>query len=32
MKKLGDELGISEKEIKEIVEKGNELYTDFYLN
>lgn len=31
MKKLGNELGISEKEISEIIEKGNELYQDFYL-
>ena len=31
MKKLGDELGISEEEISEIIEKGNELYKDFYL-
>lgn len=30
MKKLGDELGISEKEMREIIEKGNELYRDFY--
>lgn len=30
MKKLGNELGISEKEISEIIEKGNELYKDFY--
>lgn len=30
MKKLGDELGISEEEISEIIEKGNELYKDFY--
>lgn len=31
MKKLGDELGISEEEISEIIEKGNELHNDFYL-
>lgn len=31
MKKLGDELGISEEDISEIIEKGNELYKDFYL-
>ena len=30
MKKLGDELGVSEKEMSEIIEKGNELYEDFY--
>jgi len=30
MKKLSDELGISEKEISEIIKKGNELYKDFY--
>lgn len=30
MKKLGNELGISEKEIAEIVKKGNELYKKFY--
>lgn len=30
MKKLGNVLGISEKEISEIIEKGNELYKDFY--
>lgn len=30
MKKLGNELGISEKEISKIVEKGNELYKDCY--
>lgn len=30
MKKLGNELGISEKEMSEIIEKGNELYEDFY--
>ncbi len=30
MKKLGDELGISEKEITEIIAKGNELYKKFY--
>ena len=30
MQKLGDELGIPEKEISEIIEKGNELYEDFY--
>lgn len=31
MKKFGNELGISEREISRIIEKGNELYTDFYL-
>lgn len=30
MKKLGNELGISEKEITEIIKKGNELYKKFY--
>lgn len=30
MQKLGNELGISEKEISEIIEKGNELCKDFY--
>lgn len=30
MKKLGNVLGISEKDISEIIEKGNELYKDFY--
>lgn len=30
MKKLGDELGISEKEITEIIKKGNQLYQEFY--
>lgn len=30
MKKLGDELGMSEQEISEIIEKGNELWNDFY--
>lgn len=30
MKKLGNELGISEQEISKIIEKGNELYKDFY--
>lgn len=30
MQKLSDELGVSEKEISEIIEKGNELYKDFY--
>lgn len=32
MKKLGNELGISEEEISKIIEKGNELYKDFYVN
>ena len=30
MKKLGDELGIPEKEMREIMEKGEELYKDLY--
>lgn len=30
MRKLGDELGIPETEMREIIEKGNELYRDFY--
>lgn len=30
MKKLGDELGLSEEEAGKIIEKGNELYQDFY--
>lgn len=30
MKKLGNELGISEEEAGKIIEKGNELYQDFY--
>ena len=30
MQKLSDELGVPEKEISEIIEKGNELYNDFY--
>lgn len=30
MQKLSNELGVSEKEISEIIEKGNELYKDFY--
>lgn len=30
MGKLGDELGVLEKEIGEIIEKGNELYRDLY--
>ena len=30
MQKLSDELGIPEKEISEIIDKGNELYNDFY--
>lgn len=30
MKKLGDELGLSEEEAGNIIEKGNELYQDFY--
>ena len=30
MEKLGNELGIEEKEMEEIIEKGNELYRDFY--
>lgn len=30
MKKLGDEMGIPEQEMREIIEKGNELYRDFY--
>lgn len=30
MKKLGNTLGVSENEISEIIEKGNELYKDFY--
>ena len=31
MKKLGNELGISEREMTRIIEKGNELYQEFYL-
>lgn len=31
MEKLGNELGIEENEISEIIEKGNELYQDFYI-
>lgn len=31
MQKLSDELGIPEKEIGKIIDKGNELYNDFYL-
>lgn len=30
MKKLSNTLGVSEKDISEIIEKGNELYKDFY--
>ena len=30
MKKLSEELGISENEMGEIIEKGNELYKEFY--
>ena len=30
MRKLGDALDIPEKEMREIIEKGNELYRDFY--
>lgn len=30
MKKLGDELGVPEKEISEIMQKGNELHKKFY--
>lgn len=30
MTKLSNELGVSEKELSEIIEKGNELYKDFY--
>lgn len=30
MQKLSDELGIPEKEIGKIIDKGNELYNDFY--
>lgn len=29
-KKLGEELGVSEEKMSEIIEKGNELYEDFY--
>ena len=31
MQKLGDELGVPEQEMSEIIEKGNELYKDFYI-
>ena len=31
MKKLGNELGIPEREMTRIIEKGNELYQEFYL-
>lgn len=31
MQKLSNELGVSEKEISEIIEKGNELYKELYL-
>lgn len=31
MKKLGEELGIPEDEIREIMESGNQLYQEFYL-
>lgn len=31
MDKLGNELGLSKKEISKIISKGNELYKDFYL-
>ena len=30
MQKLGNELGVSEEEISAVIEKGNELYRDFY--
>ena len=30
MKKLGNELGIPEREMTRIIEKGNELYQEFY--
>ena len=30
MQKLSNELGVSEKEISEIIEKVNKLYKDFY--
>ena len=30
MKKLGDELGMSEEEISQIMDKGKELCEDFY--
>ena len=29
-KKLGDELGLTEAEVSQIIDKGNALYQDFY--
>lgn len=30
-KKLGDELGLTEAEVSQIIDKGNALYQDFYV-